>query len=203
MRIVLASTSETRQKILSLLNVHFTIAAPLFEEDSESHLSPPEEASLFAKQKALSLADQFKNALILACDTLVDLNHHKIGKPTDFNHAREILKSLAGQTLLIHTGLYILDTKINEGLAHLQTTQVTMKNYDDATLEEYLQKTNPLDKAGACTLEGPGEMLIASVKGDFLSAMGLPLQKVAEILKQKKISFNAGFLNHYPTLHNF
>ena len=92
---------------------------------------------------------------------------------------------------------------MNAGLAHLETTQVTMKNYDAAILEEYLQKTNPLDKAGACTLEGPGEMLIASVKGDFLSAMGLPLQKVAEILRQKKLSFNAGFLNHYPTLHNF
>ncbi len=190
MKIILASTSERRQKIFSLLGLHFTSVEPGYQETDEDHLNVKDQALAHAIGKAKSVAAQYKNALIIGSDTIIELNGKKIGKPKNLTDAKNILQQLSDQSHQIYTAICMMDTQTNETLCHVETIQVFFKKLDDAMIDQYLQTDYVLDKAGAYALQGNASQLIHNIEGDILAGIGLPLKPLVHWLKAKHVIVN-------------
>jgi septum formation protein len=188
MRLVLASTSPRRREILALLGLPFDVTHPDFEEIVSSHRRIEEEVLDFAIGKAQSVARQNPQALVIGSDTMISLDGAKIGKPRDLSDARTMLGKLAGRTHYIYTSVAIIDGSGGSGLKVIEKVVVRMRDFSDAEVEDYLVYGESIDKAGAYSIQGKGRHLIASIEGDYLAAVGLPLKPIAEYLKDRSIA---------------
>ncbi len=192
MRLILASTSQRRRSILSLLGLPFEVISPKFEEELHSSRPLDLEVQTFALEKAKSIAREAPHSIIIGSDTMILMGRIKIGKPIDLEDARKILRSLSGKTHQILTGLAIVNTENAEEVQHLERIDVVMRDYSNHEIEDYLSLGESMDKAGAYSIQGKGRSLIQSIRGDYLSAVGLPLKAVSDYLKQQgmKISID-------------
>jgi septum formation protein len=208
--LVLASTSPRRYQILSLLNLPFLMVPPEGSEAISCAQAPAREALYQARRKAASLAARFPRAILIGSDTLISLDGVKIGKPRDFNDARDTLLRLRGRTHHVVTAVSILKppppvpsgepVALHAATGHegegrgggaggkifewAETASVTMRDFSDTDLEAYLATGDSRDKAGAYSVQGLGRNLIERLDGDYLTVMGLPLRAVVEGLKQ-------------------
>lgn len=187
MRLVLASTSPRRRQILALLGVPFEVIAPEFEEQISSHLPADQEVVEFALGKAQSVAQKYPGSIVIGSDTMIELSGEKIGKPTDREDARRILRLLSGETHRILTSVAIIDHG-GPGLKEIETVVVEMRAYTEAEIENYLDSGESDDKAGAYSIQGRGSALIKSISGDYLAAVGMPLRRIAPYLESRGLS---------------
>jgi septum formation protein len=202
--LVLASTSPRRYQILSLLGLPFLMVPPAYQEVGARRAVPlpAQEALHQARQKAASLVSRFPDALILGSDTLINLDGRLIGKPSSADDARAILQRLRGRSHDVVTAVCLLKSPpaipsplegegegvgASRGTAcraptfeYVETARVTMRDFTDAELDAYLATGDSLDKAGAYSIQGAGRDLVASIDGDYLAVVGLPLRAVAQ-----------------------
>ncbi|HEY2919820.1 MAG TPA: Maf family protein [Candidatus Binatia bacterium] len=190
MRLVLASTSPRRREILALLGLPFEVIAPEFDEVVSEHLSIEEEVVNFAAAKARSIARKNPKSIVIGSDTMISLNGDKIGKPNDVDDARRILRELRGKTHRIYTSVVILDGTDGPGLQTVETVFVEMRAYTEEEIDRYLSFDESLDKAGAYSIQGEGRKLIASIRGDYLAAVGMPLRQIADYLAGRGVFFD-------------
>jgi len=185
MRLILASTSPRRHELLTLLGVPFEVVAPPFIEQVRPHLTAETQAVEFAAGKARSCLSSCRDALILGSDTLISLGSEVLGKPVDVAGAEVMLRQLAGQQHRIVTAVALAGPEPDRCDVRLAEVLVTMKPLNDAALAAYLQTGDSLGKAGAYSIQGGGAAFIERIKGDYTAAVGLPLQLVAEMLRQR------------------
>ena len=178
MTLVLASTSLRRYQILALLGPPFLMVPPACREVLSGARPPAQEALHQARQKAASLVSRFPDAVILGSDTLINLDGRLIGKPSSLDDARAILQRLRGRSHDVVTAVSILHQ--SKTVDAVETARVTMRDFTDEELDAYLATGDPLDKAGAYAIQGAGRDLVASLDGDYLAVVGLPLRAVAE-----------------------
>jgi septum formation protein len=190
MRLILASTSPRRREILALLGLPFEVIDPEFDEIPSKHLSIEDEVVDFAAAKAHSVASKHPTSIVIGSDTMISLNGHKIGKPNDIDDARRILRSLAGRTHQICTGVVILDGAEGPAFQVVENVVVEMRKCTEEEIDRYLSLNESLDKAGAYSIQGEGRKLIASLRGDYLAAVGMPLRPIADYLQSQGISFD-------------
>jgi septum formation protein len=134
------------------------------------------------------VARRHPEAIVIGSDTMISLDHEKIGKPRDLPDARAMLNKLAGRTHSIYTGVRIIDGSVGPGLTALEKVTVKMRDFSDAKIQDYLACGESLDKAGSYSIQGKGRELIASIEGDYLAAVGLPLKSIADYLKERGIA---------------
>jgi septum formation protein len=187
MRLILASTSPRRRQILALLGVPFEVIDPTFDERLTDGRSIEEEALAFARGKALSVARQHPDALVIGSDTMIGIDGEKYGKPIDAADARRMLHALGGRTHRIFTAVAIVDGAGGPGLASVERVEVEMRPLTDVEVELYVARGESLDKAGAYSIQGAGAELIAAIRGDYLAAVGLPLKPIAHYLSRQGV----------------
>jgi len=187
MRLILASTSPRRKDILALLGMPFDIIPPDLEEVYDSSRSTSEEAGYWALRKAQVVFSQHPEAIVIGSDTLIEFNEEKIGKPLTSEEALNILRKLSGQEHFVVTAIGMVSPKGSERTA-IEKVHIRMKKVCDEVLKQYAHTDEPLDKAGAYSLQGEGRFLIEALEGDYLAAVGLPLRLVARFLTDEKLS---------------
>jgi septum formation protein len=175
--LVLASTSPRRYQILALLGLPFLMVPHACREVLSGYRQPAQEALHQARLKAASLVSRFPDAVVLGSDTLINLDGHLIGKPRSHDDARVILQRLRGRSHDVVTAVSILHQ--SKTVDAVETAKVTMRDFTDTELDAYLATSNPLDKAGAYDVQGAGRNLVATLDGDYLAVVGLPLRAVA------------------------
>ena len=185
MRLILASTSPRRKEILSLLGLSFEVIPPDFDETVSSHLSIDDEVLDFAVGKARSVAVTKPDSIVVGSDTMIFLGGVKIGKPVDENDAKRVLRLLSGKTHLIYNSVAIIDNCGGPGLQAIEQVTVDMRPYGEGEIESYLGCNESMDKAGAYSIQGEGRKLIASIQGDYLAAVGMPLRPIAQYLQSR------------------
>jgi septum formation protein len=163
---------------------------PRVDETSKAHWSPAEEVLSLAKRKAQALATRFPNTLLLGSDTLINLEGQKLGKPTSPADAQRILRQLRGRSHHVLTAVAMLQPVSGRSFEWIESVQVTMRNFSDDELSAYAVSAEAQDKAGAYCLQGQGRILIESLAGDYLAAVGLPLRAVAQGLREMGIAVN-------------
>jgi septum formation protein len=162
-------------------------------DESFPDVLPVEEVPVFiAKQKAHAVESFLKTEhrwtdtqCIVAADTIVVIEEVIIGKPLSKEQAIEFISMLAGKTHQVITGVVVLfENKVH---TISQTTKVTFNALTNDQIEYYVEKYKPYDKAGAYAIqEWIGVIGIASIEGDFYNVMGLPVNKLAVLLKDIK-----------------
>jgi len=183
-KIILASTSPRRKRLLKQLGLDFTIVPSHVIEIMNPRFQPQRQAEELSLQKAQAVADKFDDAIIIGSDTLIAFGDEVIGKPKDEKQAKMLLKKFSGHTHKIITGLTIIDTAQKKTITKSVETTVTFRTLYPNEIASYIQKAKPFDKAGAYALQDLGAVFIEKIEGDYFSAVGLPLFLLAKELKK-------------------
>ncbi|MCK9618313.1 MAG: Maf family nucleotide pyrophosphatase [Lentimicrobiaceae bacterium] len=177
--IILASRSPRRQQLLHELGLHFEIMLKETEESYPSDLLPAQIALYLAELKSAAFTDTElpDNFLLITADTTVCLNGNILGKPDNFDHARQILQQLSGNKHTVITGVS-LRTR-NRKHSFYAESDVYFRKLSDDEICYYIEKYQPYDKAGAYGVqEWIGYTAIEKINGSFYNVMGLPVQKL-------------------------
>ena len=180
--IVLASASPRRLELLRSLNLDVRVVPSSYEEPDRPELTPRELAIVHAGHKCNDVRNGAD--VVVAADTVVDVNGIAYNKPRDAEDAKRMLRDLSGRTHIVHTAFAIAVPAQDELVEHCESTFVTFFPLDDAQIDEYVASGEPMDKAGAYGIQGYGAMLVERIEGDFYTVMGFPLARfVRELLR--------------------
>lgn len=177
--IILASNSPRRRELLSGLDLEYEVKVlPDIEEGYPEGLSMEEIPRYIAAEKAAAYKDiMADNDLIITADTVVVLGDEVLGKPTDLDDARRMLRELSGKTHQVITGVYLMTKEKERGFSVV--TDVTFKELSDEEIDYYVEKYRPLDKAGAYGIqEWIGYIGVTGLNGSYFNVMGLPVQRI-------------------------
>lgn len=156
----------------------FTLAKPDGDESFPASMPAQVVPQYLAEKKARSISHIIKtDEVILTSDTVVILNGQILNKPTNHEHAIEMLSALSGKTHTVITAVCLLDkTKMD---CFDDRTQVTFKDLSQDEIIYYVDHFNPFDKAGAYgTQDWIGMVGINRIEGSYFTVMGLPMHKV-------------------------
>ncbi len=189
-RIILASQSEVRKKILNDNNILCEVVpSKLNEEPVKKKLimnktDPEEIAEKLASLKAKKISDKFINRLVLGADSLINLEGELISKPTNRVEALKILKRLNGKVHYLISSVSIYKNG-EEIWNYTDKASLTMKSFTDQQLESYLSRVNDkeLYAYNVYQIEGEGRHLFQKIEGDENTIMGLPVNKIKEYIK--------------------
>lgn len=177
-RIILASRSPRRKKLLEQVGLEFEICESNFDEDSVSLADPIELAKFLALKKAEAVAARYDDAIIIGADSVVIFNDQALGKPKNSAEAKRILSELSGKENKGITGYAIIDTKNKIVVNNHSEAVVKFRDLSDLEIDEYVATGEPLDMAGAYGLMDRGATLMDTVSGNFYSIVGLPINEV-------------------------
>uniref|UniRef100_A0A1A9W2J9 Septum formation protein Maf n=1 Tax=Glossina brevipalpis TaxID=37001 RepID=A0A1A9W2J9_9MUSC len=183
-RIILASGSPRRQELIKSIGLNAELCPSHFGED----LSPCgfENFSKFIEATALGKAEEVYNRLkigdnqedllVIAADTLVTMGSEIYGKPKDKTDAIRMLTNLSGKCNRVFTGVVL---KHSKGVhTFTETADVYFGKLSKEQIYAYVESGDPMDKAGAYGVQGPGGALISRIDGDYYCVMGLPLHRL-------------------------
>ncbi len=183
--IILASASPRRSEILSTLTKNFKVISPEVEEIIPPDMSPTEAVVYLARLKAEAVQSRHSGDVIIAADTLVELNGEIFGKPTDTIHSEYQLGKLSGSTHNIHTGVAIISGE--EYISFCTSSTVTLDVLSEKEIKEYIATGEPADKAGSYAIQGIAGRFITEMSGDYYATVGLPINSVYNHLKRMNI----------------
>lgn len=179
---MLASGSPRRATLLSEGGFEYEIAMPRVAEKFDAALTLRELTLWNAIRKGMSIAQTRPDAVVLAADTLVALEHQIIGKPADLSEAARMLRRLSGRTHEVCSAVAIYQQTPGRSVVFQDVSRVRFRRLGNATIESYLAKVGPLDKAGAYAAQGSGAEIIAKIEGSFTNVVGLPMEKTVAAL---------------------
>ncbi|MCS7206151.1 MAG: Maf family protein [Leptospiraceae bacterium] len=209
-KVYLASNSPRRKWILQKWGLDFEVIPPRFDEELFlQHLSTikkqggiwevqsahhkgliHEICSNLAIQKALITWEELQQTqqkfLVLSADTLVYYNQYFLTKPQSFEEAYLMLKFLSGKTHTVVTSHCIINHNKMIITKDIMTL-VTFRKLSDTDIKEYIETAEPYDKAGGYAIQGEGAILVESIVGDYLNAVGLSLNAVRFLLSEIKL----------------
>ena len=176
--IILASASPRRRELLRQAGVEFRVVSSDAPEIHDDYLTARETAQLNAYRKARAVAKKFPDALVLGADTLVTLDTKLFGKPASLEEAYQMLELLQGRTHQVVTAICLLNLRSHQQKVFTETTSVTFRPLDAVKIRRYLNKVNPLDKAGAYGIQEEGDLIVEKVSGSYSNVVGLPVEKL-------------------------
>ena len=182
-RLVLASSSQYRQQLLSKLGIPFETASPCIDETAITGESPMQLSIRLAEEKARALQLQFPSHLIIGSDQVAFLEGVQLCKPG--NHERTVaqLRATSGKTVAFFTSVCVLDSATGEALTETDKTTVQFRPLSETKIERYVSLERPFDCAGGFKSEGLGIALFEKLETTDPNALiGLPLIKLVGLL---------------------
>ena len=183
-RLVLASASPARLRLLTTAGFAPEVVVSDVDEDAITAPSLPDLVLALADAKASTVASrsQVQGAVVLGCDSLLDVDGVAHGKPASVAEARARLTMLRGRAAILRTGHCLIDTASGRRSSGVSSTDVRFAKFDDHELEAYLATDEPLAVAGAFTLDGRSAPFIESISGDYSNVIGLSLPLLRSLL---------------------
>lgn len=183
--LVLASQSPARLKTLRAAGVEPTVIVSGVDESVLDGLPPAELAVGLAELKCAAVAgrtDLPDNALVLGCDSVLELDGRAEGKPVDAADAVRRWQAMRGRSGVLHTGHCLRDLATGREEAVTGSTTVHFANLSDAEIEAYVATGEPLHVAGAFTVDGLGGAFVTRIEGDYHNVVGLSLPLLRELV---------------------
>jgi septum formation protein len=188
-QLVLASESPRRKQLLEKAGFKFQVFPSKISEILKEKLNVEEQILDLARQKARTVFEILQPTrkepfIVLGSDTEVYFGGRFLGKPKDQDDAFRILKSLSGNEHLVITAIWMVESVSNRESGEYETSRVWFKQLSDEQIWTYIQTGDPMDKAGAYGIQGPGRELIERFDGTLENIMGLPVHKVQSLMKK-------------------
>jgi septum formation protein len=190
---ILASSSQRRISLLkkfgfSFIAVNHNIAdEPKFEDlKLKENISIENFVRQLALMKAQSAAVNYKNSYVIGADTVIFFNGKAYGKPLNLDDAFNMLKDLSGKTHEVYSGISIVNENKNIALTDYDKTFVSIKPLSDKEINSYISDHPPFDRAGSYGIQDENG-IAESYSGSFENVLGLPMQKLLQILKENNL----------------
>ena len=199
--VVLASASPARKRLLHAAGIEPSIMVSGVDEDAATAtaeqtygpLAPEDLALVLARAKAEDVASQVDDALVVGCDSILELDGDGHGKPANAEEAVARWQRMRGRTGVLHTGHWVIDTREDDGtgatLGATASTTVHFAAIDDDEIRAYVETGEPLRVAGSFTLDGLGAPFVAGIEGDPSNVVGLSLPLLRELLAEVGIAW--------------
>lgn len=182
-KIILASASPRRKELLEQIGVDFEIAV----SDKETAIDggdPIEACRTQAYNKAVDIVEKSrlkycdKDFVVISADTIVAIEGKILGKPKDKSDARQMLETLSGRKHRVYTAVFVYNSLKDSYESFVEDTPVEVASLSIEEIEDYLEKKEPYDKAGAYAIQGYFSRYIVGIEGDYYDVMGLPVGRL-------------------------
>ena len=185
-KLVLASTSPARKKLLTEAGILFETVAPGVDEDLVVSQTNPRSADeltrLLAKAKAQAVASEFQDSLVLGCDSALEFDGQILGKPYLPEVAIDRWKAMRGKSGFLYSGHHLIDTASGTELSAVSKTEVSFADLTDEEIVNYVATGEPLNVAGAFTIDGLGGAFVEKISGDYHTVVGLSLVELRKLV---------------------
>lgn len=188
-QLILASSSPFRRQILDKLQINYTCISPDIDESKLDKESPEQLVKRLAENKALKVADEVSQGLIIGSDQVAVLGDEVLGKPHTHENAVLQLKKLSGNTVTFLTGLTLHNSKTSNTQSEVVPFKVVFRDLTDDMIENYLRAEKPYNCAGSFKSEALGIALFDKLEGeDPNTLIGLPLIRLVRMLENEGVN---------------
>jgi septum formation protein len=182
-RFVLASASPGRLATLRAAGIDAEVVVSSVDESAFRARTVAEQVEQLAIAKAVEVAARIgPAALVLGCDSLLDLDGRAVGKPTTSQGAVKQWQAMRGRRAVLRTGHALIDTERDEARSAVVSTTVSFASVTDAEITAYVRTGEPLRCAGGFTIDGLGGWFVEGVGGDHHNVVGVSLPTLRSML---------------------
>ncbi len=182
--LILASASPQRKTLLEGLELSFQVIVSSVDESACAENDPARRAELLSSLKAREVASRHPDHVVIGCDTLVvSADGHLLEKPVDAEEARKMLRLQSGKTSLVHSGVAVINAEGKE-FSGLSTSSVTFKKLSLEEMDWWIGTGLWKGRSGGFQIDGPGQLMIERIEGDWSGIVGLPVFLVGELLRK-------------------
>ncbi len=183
-KLILASASPRRKKLLSKIGLTFEVIPSNYEENLPDDNFTYEKIETLALNKGKEVAARTtENAIIISADTVVVLDGKILGKPHSKQEAFEMISHLSGKAHEVITSIAMIDLESQKTLLNSCTTKVFFREITKEEVEKYISTDEPYDKAGGYAAQGLAAIFIEKIDGCFNNVVGISVYEVAKMLK--------------------
>ncbi|RLV49930.1 septum formation inhibitor Maf [Nocardioides mangrovicus] len=182
--LVLASASPARLKTLRAAGLDPEVVVSGVDESTVELTEPAEYALKLAQLKAVAVAADRPRSLVLGCDSVLELDGEVLGKPHTAEEATLRWQRMRGNAGVLHTGHCVIDTHREVWLARSAATRVRFAEVSDEEIAAYVATGEPLEVAGAFTLDGRGGAFVSGVTGDPHNVVGVSVPLLRLMLEE-------------------
>ena len=182
--LVLASASPARLKTLRHAGIEPVVIVSGIDEDQLDDLPPAELALQLAELKCAEVAardDLPADSLVLGCDSVLELDGQALGKPVNADDATARWQSMRGRSGVLHTGHSLHEVATGNVASATASTTVHFADVTDEEIAAYIATGEPLEVAGAFTVDGYGGAFVTAIEGDHHNVVGVSLPLVREL----------------------
>ena len=184
-KIILASSSKHRKKLMRQLKISFSCVSPDIDESREKN----EPVSSFVKRLSIEKAEKIallnKRAIVIGSDEVAVVKNKILGKPITRENAQKQLRLISDNEVNFKTGLCVIDMLSKRKFSCVVNYKIVLKKLTDDIIDSYINKEDILNCAGSIKLEGLAISLVLKTQGnDPTSVIGLPLIKLTEYLNK-------------------
>jgi septum formation protein len=172
----LASASPRRLELLQRFGLTCTVCPAHVDERAVPGEAAETHVARLAREKAEAVRGRCPGALIVAADTVVELDGRILGKPCGKGEGEAMLRALSGRTHRVLSGYHALDNASGAWLARTVETAVTFRELPADWIAWYCAQPEMLDKAGAYGIQGLGGMMVTRIEGSYTNVMGFPVE---------------------------
>tara|TARA_B100001769_G_scaffold270646_1_gene262188 strand:+ start:700 stop:1278 length:579 start_codon:yes stop_codon:yes gene_type:complete len=184
-KLILASSSVHRKKLLEQLKLRFTIISPNIDETRKKNEPINQFVKRLSEEKAMKVASENKNSIVIGSDEVAVVNNIILGKPLTANNAKKQLKLISGKKVIFKTGLCVACLSEKKIYSSVVNYSITMKKLSNNQIINYIKNEDMLNCAGSIRIEGLAISLIEKTSGsDPTSIIGLPLIKLSSYLEK-------------------
>ena len=184
-RLVLASASPARRTTLRSAGIDPIVVVSGVDESQVVDLPPAELALQLAELKCAAVVGREEvpaDALVLGCDSVLELDGEALGKPHDAEEAARRWRDMRGRTGVLHSGHCLRDVATDRVAAATASTTVHFADVTDAEIDAYVATGEPLEVAGAFTIDGLGGAFVTGIEGDHHNVVGVSLPLLRELV---------------------
>jgi septum formation protein len=182
--VILASASRRRSKILKRCGIPHRVVISNVPEKMDHARGARYNVLYNAGVKAGAIAKRYRRGFIIGADTVVLLGKRLIGKPKTKREARRLLAAFSGKTILVYTGLCVIDARSGRSARGVDVSKIRVKKLSRRTIDRFVKRAGPHDKAGGFSIEGPGTFIFDCIEGSFYNILGLPMMKLNELFER-------------------
>ncbi len=185
--IILASSSHRRSDFLLSLGLDFQVVAADIDETPLKDEKTIDFALRMAEEKSFFVARRHQDKVVIAADTVIEMDGEIIGKPKNKDEAFLTLKKMQGRDHLVITAFSLRCQRENLAIGKWAETKVFFASFHDDVLLSYIATGEPLDKAGAYAIQGAGSFMVEKISGSCTTVIGLPMKELVNLLLKEKI----------------
>jgi len=186
-RLILASASPQRATLMQGLGLSFDIIPSDIAESECKECNPERRAEVLARSKAEDIAARNTDALVIGCDTLVVASDGTmLEKPSDADDARRMLELQSGKPSYVHSAVCVIGSdSAKEGLS---SSIIMFRELNAGEIDWWLKTGLWEGRSGSFQIEGPGQLLIDRLDGDWTGVVGLPVALLRRLMEESGVS---------------